>query len=100
MYQVKSPCTFESYGDCHNCCERRSESVQKFSALRYSCKVSALLHLCGLRFCLAILQSTLISILFPSGSRTQVESPLPLAPLFTSACVGSKPLRLSVAITS
>ena len=45
-------------------------------------------------------QSTLISTLLPSGSRTNVESPLPAAPLFTSACVGSKPLRLSVAITS
>lgn len=45
-------------------------------------------------------QSTLISILFPSGSRTQVESPLPFDPLLTSAGEGSMPLRLNVAITS
>src|SRR5437660_287677 len=42
-------------------------------------------------------QSTLISILFPSGSRTHVESPLPLDPLLTSAGEGSIPLRLNVA---
>src|SRR5260221_503497 len=45
-------------------------------------------------------QSTLISTLLPSGSRTQVESPLPLAPLLTSACEGSSPLRFRVAMTS
>src|SRR5258708_10467165 len=40
-------------------------------------------------------QSTLISTLLPSGSRTKVERPLPAAPLLTSACVGSRPLLLS-----
>lgn len=45
-------------------------------------------------------QSTLISTLLPSGSRTKVDRPLPREPLLTSAWVGSKPLRLRVAITS
>jgi len=45
-------------------------------------------------------QSILISILFPSGSRTQVERPFPFDPLFTSAGEGSIPLRLNVAMTS
>jgi hypothetical protein len=46
------------------------------------------------------LQSILISILCPSGSRTHVDSPLPFDPLLTSAGEGSIPLRLNVAITS
>src|SRR5215470_5269452 len=45
-------------------------------------------------------QSTFTSILLPSGSRTNVERPLPAAPVLTSACVGSRPLRFKVAITS
>src|SRR5215467_13878291 len=45
-------------------------------------------------------QSTFTSILLPSGSRTNVERPLPAAPVLTSAWVGSRPLRFKVAITS